>query len=219
MRASSSLVSIAVLILASQANAADSSNGVQILDARIADAKKAAAAAQKATETICRDAGHEMGQRGQGLPNNAGPEFKQCMEAMQASGDASGFIGYLYEERSHLTGQPIPNKYACAGKPSLGAPHPDAEGHYVVCPKDPDDHSYKFWMITQVRMQVGSAKETWSDDGFISMGRYSSEAECRAGIAKHEDYPSKIPYTLKDGVILGDVCVEVIIPDVRELRQ
>ena len=93
--------------------------------------------------------------------------------------------------------------------------------------KDPDDHSYKFWMITQVRMQVGSAKETWSDDGFISMGRYSSESECRVGIAKHEDYPSKVPYVLKGGVILGDVCIPVkvqttcsslVVPESREQK-
>jgi hypothetical protein len=68
-------------------------------------------------------------------------------------------------------------------------------------------------------MQVGSAKETWSDGGVISMRRYSSESECRAGVAKYEDYPSKVPYTLKDGVMVGDVCVEVFIPDVRELHQ
>ena len=68
-------------------------------------------------------------------------------------------------------------------------------------------------------MQAGSAKETWSDGGFISMRRYSSESECRADIAKYEDYPSKIPYIPKDGVILGDVCVQVFIPDVRELPQ
>jgi hypothetical protein len=111
------------------------------------------------------------------------------------------------------------SKYACSGKPDLGAPHPDAKGHYTVCPKDPDDHSYKFWIITQVRMQAGNAKETWSDGELISMRRYSSESECRMGIAKYEDYPSKIPYNLKDGVMVGDVCVEVFIPDVRELRR
>ena len=54
--------------------------------------------------------------------------------------------------------------------------------------------------------------------GVISIRRYSSESECRMGIAKYEDYPSKIPYNLKDGVVVGDVCVQVIIPDVRELR-
>ncbi|AGH87313.1 hypothetical protein F504_4807 (plasmid) [Ralstonia pseudosolanacearum FQY_4] len=51
------------------------------------------------------------------------------------------------------------------------------------------------------------------------MRRYNSEPECRAGIAKYEDYPSKVPYTAKDGVIVGDVCVEVFIPDVRKLQQ
>jgi hypothetical protein len=68
-------------------------------------------------------------------------------------------------------------------------------------------------------MQAGSAKETWSDGGLISMRQYSSESECKAGIAKYEDYPSKVPYILKDGVILGDVCVKVFIPDVRELSS
>jgi hypothetical protein len=38
------------------------------------------------------------------------------------------------------------------------------------------------------------------------MRRYSSESECRMGIAKYEDYPSKVPYNLKDGVMVGDVC-------------
>lgn len=50
------------------------------------------------------------------------------------------------------------------------------------------------------------------------MRRYSSEFECRMGIAKYEDYPSKVPCNLKDGVMVGDVCVEVFISDVRELR-
>ena len=68
-------------------------------------------------------------------------------------------------------------------------------------------------------MQVGSAKETWSDGGFISLRRYNSEAECRAGIAKYEDYPSKVPYTIADGVTVGDVCVGVLIDDVRKLQQ
>jgi hypothetical protein len=192
---------------------------VQILDAQIADAKHAATAAGKAAETICGNAGFAMGQRDQGLPNNASKQFKRCTDAMQASNDASGLVGYLYEQRSHLTGQPLPSEYACSGKPSLGAPHPDTDGHYTVCPKDPDDHSYKFWIITQVRMQAGSAKETWSDGGFISLRRYGSEAECRTGIAEYEDYPSKVPYNLKDGVMLGDVCVEVFIPDLRDLPQ
>jgi hypothetical protein len=136
-----------------------------------------------------------MSQRDQGLPQEqrASEQFKKCMDAMQAGNDAIGFVGYLYEQRSHLTGQPMPSEYACSGNPSLGGPHPDAEGHYTICPKNPDDHSYKFWIITQVRMQVGSAKETWSDGGLISMRHYSSESECRMGIAKYEDYPSKVP--------------------------
>ncbi len=206
----------ALLIVASHAIAGTDASRVQILDAQIADAKHAATAAGKAAETICGNAGFAMGQRDQGLPNNAS---KQCTDAMQASNDASGLVGYLYEQRSHLTGQPLPSEYACSGKPSLGAPHPDTNGHYTVCPKDPDDHSYKFWIITQVRMQAGSAKETWSDGGFISLRRYGSEAECRTGIAEYEDYPSKVPYNLKDGVMLGDVCVEVFIPDLRDLPQ
>ena len=210
---------MAAVIVAPHANAATDASRVQILDARIADAEHAATAAQKAAQTICYDAGYATGQRDQELPNNAGEQLKQCADAMQASTDAIGLVGYLYEQRSHLTGQPLPSKYACSGKPSLGAPHPDAKGHYTVCPKDPDDHSYKFWIITQVRMQAGSAKETWSSGGFISVRRYSSESECRMGIAKYEDYPSKVPYNLKDGVMVGDVCVEVLIPDVRELRQ
>jgi hypothetical protein len=192
---------------------------VQILDAQIAVAIQARTAAQKATETTCYNAGHEMGQRTLGLPNNASEQFKNCMDATQAMSDATGLVGYLYEQRSHLIGQPMPSEWACSGKPSLGAPHPDANGHYTVCPKDPDDHSYTFWIIAQVRMQAGSAKETWSDGGFISVRRYSSEDECRMGIAKYEDYPSKVPYNLKDGVLVGDVCVKVIIPDVRELPQ
>jgi hypothetical protein len=214
------LAAMAALIVAPHANAQTTdASRVQTLDARIADAKNAATAASKARETICKNAGYAMGQRDQGLPNNAGDQFKQCMDALQATNDASGFVGYLYEQRSHLTGQPMPSEYACNAKPSLGAPHPDAEGHYTVCPKDPDDHSYKYWIITQVHMQAGSAKETWSDGGLISMRHYSSESECRMGIAKYEDYPSKVPYNLKDGVMVGDVCVEVLIPDVRELQQ
>lgn len=209
---------MAALIVAPYANAAADTGRVQILDAQIADAKQAVTAAKKAADTICYNAGQAMGERTLGLPNNAGEQFKKCTDAMQASGDAIGFVGLLYEQRSQLTGQPMPSEYACSGKPSLGAPHPDAKGHYTVCPKDADDHSYKFWFITQVRMQAGSANETWSDGGLISMRRYSSESECRMGIAKYEDYPSKVPYNLKDGVMVGDVCVEVFIPDVRELR-
>jgi hypothetical protein len=219
MKLTRTVAAMAALSFAPDANAATDASSVQVLDARIADAKHAATAAREAADTICGNAGYAMGQRDQGLPNNAGKQFKQCMDAWQASNDAIGFVGYLYEQRSHLTGHPMPSEYACSGKASLGAPHPDAKGHYTVCPKDPDDHSYKFWIITQVRMQVGSAKETWSDAGIISMRRYSSESECRTGVAKYEDYPSKVPYTLKDGVMVGDVCVEVIIPDVRELQQ
>jgi hypothetical protein len=220
MNLTRTVAAMAALIVASHGNAQTTdASRVQILDARIADAKDAATAAGKARGTICYNAGYSMSQRDQGLPSNASEQFKQCMDAGQASNDAIGFVGYLYEQRSHLTGQPMPSEYACSGKPNLGAPHPDAEGHYTVCPKDPDDHSYKFWIITQVRMQAGNAKETWSDGGLISMRHYSSESECRMGIAKYEDYPSKVPYNLKDGVMVGDVCVEVLIPDVRELQQ
>jgi hypothetical protein len=220
MKLTRTAAAVAVLILAAvQVNAAAVAGSVEVLDARIADAKEAATAAQKAADTICGNAGFAMGQRAQRLPNDAHKQIKECSDAMQANSDASGFVGYLYEQRSHFTGQPMPSKYACNGKFSLGAPHPDPKGHYTVCPKDPDDHSYKFWIITQARMQVGSAKETWSDGGLISMRRYGSEPECRAGIAKYEDYPSKVPYTVKDGVIVGDVCVEVFIPDMRELLQ
>jgi hypothetical protein len=213
------VAAMAALIVAPHANATTNASRVQILDAQIDDAKHAATEAEKAAKTICYNSGYAMTQRDlQGLPNNAGEQIKKCTDAMQATNDASGFVGLLYEQRSHLTGQPIPSAYACSGKPSLGVPHPDAKGHYTVCPKDPDDHSHKFWIVTQVRMQAGSAKETWSDGGLISMRRYSSESECRMGITKYEDYPSKVPYNLKDGVMVGDVCVEVFIPDVRELR-
>jgi hypothetical protein len=160
------VAAMAALVVASHANAQTTdASRVQILDARIADAKHAATAASEAASAICDNAGYAMGQRSQGLPNNAAEQFTKCTDAIQAQSDAIGFVGYLYEQRSHLIGQPMPNEYACNGKPSLGAPHPDAKGHYTVCPKDPDDHSYKFWIITQVRMQAGSAKETWSDGG------------------------------------------------------
>lgn len=219
MNLTSTAAAMTALILAPYANAATDASRLQILDAQIADAKHSATVAQKAAETICNNAGYELSQRAQELPNNASEQFKKCTDATQASNDASGFVGYLYEQRSHLTGQPMPSEYACSGKPSLGAPHPDAEGHYTVCPKDPDDHSYKFWIITQVRMQTGSAKETWSDGGLISTRRFSSKSECRIGMAKYEDYPSKVPYNLKDGVMVGDVCVEVFISDVQELQK
>jgi hypothetical protein len=219
MKLMRTLAAMAALLLAAHAIAATDAGSLQVLDARIAGAEQAETAASKSADTICGNAGYAMGQRDLGLPNNANSQFTQCMDAMQASNDAIGFVSYLYEQRSYLTGQPLPSEYACRGKPDLGAPHPDAKGHYTVCPKDPDDHSYKFWIITQVRMQVGSAKETWSDGGIISMRRYNSERECRAGIAKYEDHPSKVPYTLKDGVIVGDVCVKVLIPDARELQQ
>jgi hypothetical protein len=45
-----------------------------------------------------------MNQREQGLPDDASEQFKKCMDAMQVSNDASGLVGYLYEQRSHLTG-------------------------------------------------------------------------------------------------------------------
>jgi hypothetical protein len=211
MKLTRSLAAMAALIVAPHANAATDTNRVQRLDAQIEDAKRAAAASQKAAETICRNAGIEIGQ------GNPQGQFKKCTDAMRANSDATGLVGLLYEQRSQLTGQPMPTEYACSSKPNLGAPHPDAEGHYTVCPKNPDDHSYTFWIITQVHIQAGSAKETWSDGGGISIRRYSSEAECRMGIAKYEDYPSKVPYNQKEGVMVGDVCVQVIIPDVREL--
>jgi len=217
MKLTRTVASMAALIVAPHANATDASR-LQALDAKIADAQLAREASQKGSETICSNAGKEVARRDQGLPNNAGEQFKKCMDAMQANNDAIGLIGYLYEQRSQLIGEPMPREWACSGKPELGAPHPDAKGHYTVCPKNPDDHSYTFWIITQVRMQAGSAKETWSDGGFISVRRYSSESECRMGIAKYEDYPSKVPYNLKDGVMVGDVCVQVVILDVRELR-
>jgi hypothetical protein len=181
---------MATLTLAPLVNAAAAVSSVEVLDARIADAEHAATTAQKAADTICHNAGFANGQRELGLPSNASEQLKQCSEAVQANSDAIGFVGFLYEERSRLTGQSLSARYACSGKPSLGAPHPDAKGHYTVCPNDADNHSYKFWIITQVRMQVGSAKETWSDGGIISMGRYKGETECRAAIAKYEDYPS-----------------------------
>jgi hypothetical protein len=211
------VAAMSALILAAHANAATGASQLQVLDVRIADAKQAATAANKAAHVICGDAGFAMDQHTLGTPNSSHKQFRQCIDAMEAANDAIGRIGYLYEERSRLTGKPMPAEYACDGKPSLGAPHPDVKGHYAVCPKDPDDHSYTFWIITQVRMQVGSAQETWSDSGFISLGRYSSEPACRAAIAKYEDYPSKIPYALQNGAVVGDVCVEVVIPDVRKL--
>jgi hypothetical protein len=216
MKLTRAVAAMAALIVTPHANAATDASRVQILDAQIADAEHAAAAAKKAAGTICYNAGYAMGQREQG---QGGEEFRKCMDAITAMNDASGLVGYLYEQRSHLTGQPMPSGYACSGKPSLGAPHPDAKRHYTVCPKDPDDYSYKFWIITQVRMQAGNAKETWSDGGLISARRYTSESECRMGIAKYEEYPSKVPDYLKDGVMVGDVCVEVIIPDVRALQE
>src|SRR5262249_43657729 len=103
------LAPMAALIVAPHANAQTTdASRVQILDARIADAKDAATAAGKARGTICYNAGYAMNQRDQGLPNNASEQFKQCMDAGQASNDAIGFVGYPYEQRSHLTGQPMP---------------------------------------------------------------------------------------------------------------
>ena len=211
------LAVVVALSIALHGNATADTGDVKMLDTRIDDAKRAVRTAEKAANTICENAGYEIGQRSQGLVNNTSKQFEQCISAMQGTNDAIGLVGYLYEQRSHLTGEPLLGEHACNGKPDLGAPHPDANGHYTVCPNDPDDHSYKFWMITQVRLQVGSAKDTWSDGGFISLHRFDSEAECRMGIAKYEDYPSKLPYTLKDNVVVGDVCVEIIIQDVREL--
>lgn len=219
MKLTRAVAVVAALLLAAQAHAAAKATSLQGLATRIADAKQAMIAAGKAAKAICDDAGYAMAQRNLGVPNRAHKEFNQCMNAMQASNDSIGLVGYLYEQRSHLTGQPMPAKWACHGKASLGAPHPDAKGHYTVCPKDPDDHSYTFWMITQAYMHVGSASDTGSDGGFISIRRYKSEAECRAGIAKYEYLPSKVPYILKDGDVIGDVCVEVIIPDIRKLTQ
>jgi len=218
MRLTRTIAVVAALFLSAQAFAAETAH-LQVLDTRIADAKQAAIAARKAADFICGDAGYEVGQRSLGLSNRADKEFNQCMDATQASNDAIGLVGYLYEQRSHLTGQPMPSEYACDGNARLGAPHPDAKGHYTVCPKDPDDHSYTFWMITQVYMHVGNAGHSGSDGGLISMRRYTSEAECRAGIAEYEYLPSKIPYMLKDGDVIGDVCVEVILPDIRKLTQ
>lgn len=141
MKLTRTVAAMAALIFAPHTNAATVASSVQTLDAQIADAKHAATVARKAADTICGTAGYAMGQRDHGLPNNAGKQFKQCSDASQASNDAIGFLGYLYEQRAHLTGQPMPNEYACSGKARLGAPHPDAKGHYTVCPKDPDDHS------------------------------------------------------------------------------
>jgi len=105
---------------------------------------------QKGADFICSDAGYEVEQRSPGLRNRADKEFDQCIDAAQASNDAVGLVGYLYEQRSRLTGQPTPSEHACDGNARLGAPHLDAKGHYTVCPQDPDDHSYTLWMITQV---------------------------------------------------------------------
>jgi hypothetical protein len=219
MKPMRAVAAVTALLLSAQVFAATEAAKLQVLDTRIADAKQAAIAARKAADYICSDAGYEVGQRSQGLPNRAHKEFNQCMGAAQASNDAIGLVGYLYEQRSHLTGRPMPSEYACNGNAQLGAPHPDAKGHYTVCPKDPSDHSYTFWMITQVYMHAGSASHTGSDGGFISIRRYKSEAACRAGIAKYEYLPSKIPYVLNDGEVIGDVCVEVIIPNTRKLAQ
>ncbi|MGF6874993.1 hypothetical protein [Paraburkholderia sp. MM5477-R1] len=129
------VAALAALPLAAYATAAPDASSLQELDARIADAKQAATAAGNAANTICGNAGYAMAQRESGLPNNADTQFTQCMDAMQASNDATGFVGSLYEQRSHLTGQPLPKEYACKGEPSLGAPHPDVAGHYTLCRK------------------------------------------------------------------------------------
>ena len=117
------------IIVAPHANATTDASRVRMLDAQIADAKQAATAAQKAAETICYNAGQAMGQRDQGLPNNASEQFKKCTDTMQANNDAIGLVGYLYEQRSQLTGEPMPREWACGGNPTLGAPHLDAKGH------------------------------------------------------------------------------------------
>ena len=130
----------AFVMLAAHANAATAdASKLQELDVRIAAANKAVTATNKTANAICEKASYAMGQRDQGLPNNADTQFKQCMDAMQAMEDAIGFVGYLHEQRSHLTGQPLPREYACLGKPGL-APQPDAKGHYT-CPQDPPTHS------------------------------------------------------------------------------
>ena len=220
LKLTSPIAAMLIMIAAPHyANGNTGANRVQRLNAKIAEAEHAAAEDKKATDRICYSAGSKMSQSPLGSTNRSGAQLKDCINAAQTMNDAIGLVGYLYEERSRLTGQPVPSGYLCNGKPSLGVPHPDANGHFTVCPKDPGDHSYKFWIITQVRMQASSAKETWSDGGLISLRRYSSESACRMGMAKFEDYPSKIPYKLRDGVIVGDVCVKVVIPDLRELLQ
>ena len=143
----------AIMIVAAHAKAAPGTSSLEIMDVRIADAKAAETSARKAQKTICYNAGFATGQRDRGLPNNASEHLRQCDEASRASNDAGGLVGDLYEQRSHLTGQPMPREYACRGKPSLGAPQKDRMGNYIVCPKNPDDHSYKFSIITQARMK------------------------------------------------------------------
>ena len=62
----------ALLILAAaHAKAATVVDSVEVVEARIADAKQAATAARKAADTICGNTGYAMGQRELGLRNNA----------------------------------------------------------------------------------------------------------------------------------------------------
>ena len=112
MNLTSTAAAMTALILVPYANAATDVSRLQILDAQITDAKHSATVAQKAAETICYNAGYELNQRAQELPNNASEKYKKCTDATQGSNDASGFVGYLYEQRSHLTGQAMPSEYA-----------------------------------------------------------------------------------------------------------
>jgi hypothetical protein len=131
MKLMRTLAAMVALSVTHHANAAET---VQTLDAKIADAKRTAAEAKKTDDTICFDAGKEMGQRELGQPNDASEKFKKCTSAMQTSSDANGLIGVLYEQRSHLTGEPLAPEYACIGKPSLGAPHPGSRSPSSVRP-------------------------------------------------------------------------------------
>jgi len=117
----------ALVILATHANAAAAdASKLQELDARIAAANQMATAAQKKATTICDNAGYASGVDA----DNANALLNRCFDAMRASTDAIGLVGYLHEQRSHLTGQPLASEYACLLKPGV-APHPDAKGHYT----------------------------------------------------------------------------------------
>ena len=100
----------ALILAAAHAKGATAVNSVEVLDARIADAKVSAKAAQKAADTICRNMGYAIGQRELGLSSNAHETIGQCTDATRASSDAIGFVGLLYEQRSQLTGQPMPSR-------------------------------------------------------------------------------------------------------------